>query len=227
MSVTSPGPGWWLASDGRWYGPDEQTGVQPRAPQFESWQMPQEAEQPEGGSPSDRSPGHPAPNPRPPVPRQSARRLWLVGTLSLVVGILIGVGGTFGLKAIGPEPPTPPSQTFTVTVDTASWAKVQAFVAGPKNGGLYASGAELIWSFLCENPADGPWTSPVPTQIGDSPEGPVFRVHLTGNQVAQAQKWLEKESCNAKYGIKTIEGDYRWAAEPAQIDSSLSAASSP
>ncbi|HVA07014.1 MAG TPA: DUF4190 domain-containing protein [Acidimicrobiales bacterium] len=35
MSDTSQGPGWWLASDGKWYPPETWTGPTPQAPQFQ------------------------------------------------------------------------------------------------------------------------------------------------------------------------------------------------
>ena len=60
MSEVSPGPGWWLASDGKWYPPDQAPGFAPEAAAIESLQG-----QAAGLPPS--APDHPV-EPAPPTP---------------------------------------------------------------------------------------------------------------------------------------------------------------
>ena len=78
----SPGPGWWLASDGRWYPPES-------APQSQAAPVPQQ--QP---APAAQPQGAPAWQPPPqPAPRKSGKgcliALAIVGAIGLVVVVLI------------------------------------------------------------------------------------------------------------------------------------------
>ena len=65
MSDTSQGPGWWRASDGRWYPPEQQPGDAPPAP-----------------TPSG-----------PSAPSGSPRRVpWWMVAVGAFVAVVIGVG---------------------------------------------------------------------------------------------------------------------------------------
>ncbi len=158
--------------------------------------------------------------------RSSRRGVWLVAVLgaAVVLGtalVILIIGIAIALS----RSPTPSGVTFTVSVDAASWAKAQAFVAGPENDGAYSSAAELIFSFLCEDgDTKSLWLAPIPTQTGQTAAGRTFTVHLTGSEVARGEQELKSLACDSQLGLKTVQDDYRSAATPYGIGLALAAA---
>lgn len=83
MSDEQPGPGWWLASDGRWYPPE-----QAPAPPPPTWPSPSAA-------PAEQQPAWSAPPPAvppPPTPKRSTGAKVVIA-LVVLVGVLLLLGG--------------------------------------------------------------------------------------------------------------------------------------
>jgi hypothetical protein len=144
------------------------------------------------------------------------RRMVLIGVTTLM---------SVGLMALpASASPTPKAVKFTVTVAPGPWAAVQAFLPTAANGGVYSSGADLIYSSLCED--SGSWTAPIPRKISQGPSGVKFQVKLSANQVGKADKALRAAECPRNYGIRTVEQDYKWASRNAQVAAAVNAADS-
>ena len=129
MSVQPQGPGWWQASDGRWYPPQswqpQPSQPQPRQPGQQPWQQPG----PQG--------------PPRPVPRKSGGKGWVIAAVVVVLVLAgIGVGGFFALQGlvsnvagIVPGLGAPPSCLPTAEVSTV----VGSAVKDPQSGSLVGS----------------------------------------------------------------------------------------
>jgi hypothetical protein len=141
-----------------------------------------------------------------------------LGVLGLVI---MTIGGSLAACSSVPS-----GQSFTVTVGSASWSKVQAFMSSSKNNGAYSSAADLIFTYLCENESGSDWLGPIPTEVGKTASGVEFRVTLTSNQVAQAQSAINSASCAANNGISTVQQDYESAASDEEIAVDLRASKS-
>jgi hypothetical protein len=134
----------------------------------------------------------------------------------ILVGILAAALTSFGLMASPAGASTPQAVTFTVTVAPATWAAVVSLLApGSTAADVYNSPADFIYSFVCES--GGKWSAPIPKEISQGSGGIKLRVKLSANQVAKADKALRAESCGSDFSIHTVQQDYKWASESAQI----------
>jgi len=99
MSDTSQGPGWWLASDGRWYPPEQAAGAAPTPPATPPPTTPQYAPPPGAGAPPPAAP--PGYNPAPPSPpaKKSGGKGCIIALA--IVGFIIVLGGVGLLLALG------------------------------------------------------------------------------------------------------------------------------
>jgi len=94
MSEQPQGPGWWLASDGRYYPPQQQPGYPPPQPQY----PPQQPTYP------PQQPGYPAQPYRAPAPQPARRGGGCLKTALVVFVVLIVVfvvGGYFAVRWLG------------------------------------------------------------------------------------------------------------------------------
>jgi hypothetical protein len=113
VADTSPGPGWWQASDGRWYAPDAHPRYGPPAPP-------------------------PAPAPAPGTPPSNSRRWWpwiAVGVAVAVVLILVAIfsqpdTSTDVATTTAPTAPTTSTSTSTSTTVPSSTTTGAASASG-------------------------------------------------------------------------------------------------
>jgi hypothetical protein len=135
------------------------------------------------------------------------KRLAVVAmTVSLAVA-----GGTFAGVAGAAS-----GVTFTITVSSKSWASVQHLLSyGSEAQAVYASPADFIYSFVCED--GGSWSAPIPKKIHQGANGVQLRVRLSAAQVTKADKALRKESCGSEFGIHTVEQDYKFTSRASQV----------
>lgn len=109
MSDQSQGPGWWLASDGRWYPPQPMAADAPPAPP------------PQMGGPIGAPMGGPMGGPGP-VSKGSSSTPLIIGIVVLVV-VLIGVGVAFALTRSSSTVIGVPPISTTTAVAPATTAK--------------------------------------------------------------------------------------------------------
>ena len=115
MSDTSQGPGWWLASDGKWYPPEQAPGTQ--APQPPPWPGSQPG-QPQWGQPGQPQWGQPAPK------KSHTVRNLLIALAALTVvavggcAVLLVAGGTSTTKVDQSAKDAATSSTTTTAAPT-------------------------------------------------------------------------------------------------------------
>jgi len=104
MSDTSQGPGWWIASDGKWYPPEQAAGAAPTQPVIPPPVPPQYTPAPGAttpGQPVQPPPAGPAaPAPMPPAKKSGAGTKGCIIALA-VVGFIILLGGLGLFLALG------------------------------------------------------------------------------------------------------------------------------
>ena len=118
MSQQPQGPGWWQASDGRWYPPQPQQ-YPPQAPYQ---QAPYQQNQP----PYQQQFG---PGPTPPAPRRSSNRGCLIA--AVVVGVLFLVGIGFAAWAIYRVGSAVSDVTAGATAECPTESEVSTIVGSP------------------------------------------------------------------------------------------------
>jgi len=95
MSQQPQGPGWWQASDGRWYPPQPQQYPPQQYPAQQPTYQPQPQYQPQYQQQF-------GPGPTPPPPRRSSNRGCLIAAVIVGVLVLAGVGfGAWALYRVG------------------------------------------------------------------------------------------------------------------------------
>lgn len=141
----------------------------------------------------------------------------------LLITLLVLTG--LGLMASPAGASTPQAVTFTITVKPAAWAAVVSLLAPGSTAVLvYNSPAHFIYSFVCES--GGKWSAPIPKKISQGSGGVKLRVKFSANQVAKADKAIRAESCGSDFNIHTVQQDYKWASENAQITSEIASLNS-
>jgi hypothetical protein len=117
MSDQSQGPGWWVASDGKWYPPQPSTGEQPAATGY--------------GAPPPGAPGGPTGQPS----SGSSSTGLLLGIGALVVLLLLG-GLAFALtRSKNDTVATPPQASTTAPAATGSSTTTSASKTSTTEGG--------------------------------------------------------------------------------------------
>jgi hypothetical protein len=145
------GPGWWLASDGRWYPPEQAPGVMPPPPpQFQAYQ---------GGAPTLTAPTIPAYRPVPPAqfahpgayhaptsaaPRRKKRR-WPWVVLALVAAMI--VAGAIAGSAVEEADPAPATDAPPAEATPAADAPAEPAAPAPSGAPLMVGSTDNTSGF--------------------------------------------------------------------------------
>lgn len=142
MSETPAGPGWWQASDGRWYPPESHPSARPAPPPpppaAPTAFPPAAGYPPGGGSPpgggyppgGSYPPGgaYPTPGAYPPGPPKKSRKGLLVAFLVLVVAAMLGAAGALVIVLVNDDEDEPTGDP--VTLEPVESPGQSPFVAG-------------------------------------------------------------------------------------------------
>jgi hypothetical protein len=127
VSDTSQGPGWWLASDGKWYRPEQHPNYRPPP----NWPAPP-------GAISQ-------PSPVQPLPTRRKRRIWLTGVAAVFVAAVIAV------VSGGNKTPSRPPHLAAPTTALAGSTTTTIAIPAALQASAEAAAGDLISSWASGN----------------------------------------------------------------------------
>jgi len=147
--------------------------------------------------------------------RKLPLRYWRWAAVMGIVVVVISIS----LSSISAPRPIYSAQSVTMTVPRVSWTDLLAYMSTDPDNGAYARAIQapaaqaslFLVSFLCEDPppnAPGTWTPPDPVIVGSTASVERLQVRLSSKNVQEADHWLVENSCERKYGIRSISQDY-------------------
>lgn len=186
MSDTPQGPGWWIASDGKWYPPQDDPGVPAQPP------PPSAGQQPAPGPPGPVVPTAPMVTPAPPPANKGLSRGCLISIIVVAVVLVLGVGGCFvAVGVVGKKASDSLEDAFTEKPCTIITSKQASDVLGSDYEAVQVKGVNTIMNIALDTrvlpDADACWVR----LSDDTEDGYTIRVAQQGGGSSKFAKELE------------------------------------